>query len=178
VTLVGVLNCDASLHIPDFRAQESVFQLITQVAGRAGRGESPGEVIIQTALPDNSTILQAAAQDYMAFYNDEIAVRKAFCFPPYCKIVKCLFSGKDEARLFEFTCRFQDRLKNELPGSFVLHPVNPPGHAKVKDHYRYQFLIRGPQIAPICNALEAVDKELIIPSSIQRYIDVDPTHIF
>ncbi len=178
VTLVGVLNCDASLNIPDFRSQESVFQLITQVAGRAGRGVNPGEVIIQTALPEHSTIQQAAQQDFLAFYNDEIAIRKAFGFPPFSKIVKFLFNSKDEKRLFEFATAFQTALTQQLPETFVCHPVVPSGHAKVKDLFRYQFLVRGPAVGPICQAIELTDKQLPIPSAITRFIDVDPTHTF
>lgn len=178
VTLVGVLNCDGSLNIPDFRAQESVFQLITQVAGRAGRGVNPGEVIIQTALPEHSTIQQAAKQDFLSFYEDEIAIRKAFNFPPFCKIVKFLFTAKDEARLLEFASSFRELLLKQLPENFVCHPVVPSGHAKVKDLFRYQFLVRGPSISAVAMAIELADKELIAPSSISRFIDVDPTHTF
>lgn len=178
VTLVGVLNCDASLNIPDFRSQETVFQLITQVAGRAGRGPSPGEVIIQTALPEHSTIQQAAKQDYLAFYEEEIVVRKTFMFPPFCKVVKFLFSAKDEKRLIEFASLFREKLTKELAETYVCHPVVPSGHAKVKDLFRFQFLVRGPAISSICQAIEKVDKELALPSSILRFIDVDPTSTF
>ncbi len=178
VTLVGVLNCDATLNIPDFRAQESVFQLITQVAGRAGRGQTPGEVIIQTALPEHSTIQQAAQQDFLAFYNDELPTRKMFNFPPFCKVVKFLFTSKNEARLLEFASTFRDAITQELPDTFICHPVVASGHAKVKDLYRYQFLIRGPAIGAICQAIEHTDRTLLIPSAINRYIDVDPTHTF
>jgi len=176
VTLVGVLNSDASLNIPDFRAQESVFQLITQVAGRAGRAEAAGEVIIQTALPEHSIIQQAAQQDYLAFYNDEIAVRQAFYFPPFAKIVKLLFSAKDEKRLFTFASTYQAALKSQLPEGFICHPVVASGYARVKDLYRYQFLVRGPSIGAICKAIEFSDRLVALPSSISRYIDVDPLH--
>ena len=95
VTLVGVLNSDASLNIPDFRASETVFQLITQVAGRSGRGNTSGEVIIQTSLPDNATIQYAARQDYAGFYTEEIAAREMFGYPPFKHMAKLLFSGND-----------------------------------------------------------------------------------
>ncbi len=178
VTLVGVLNADATLHIPDFRAEESVFQLITQVAGRAGRGATPGEVIIQTQLPEHSTILQAASQNYPAFYEAEIATRKTFLFPPFCKVVKFMFSAKEESALIDFASTFRDELSKHLPDGFICHLVVPSGYAKVKDYYRYQFLARGPNIASICQAIELADKNLAIPSTISRYIDVDPTHTF
>ena len=94
VTLVGVLNSDAGLNIPDFRASETVFQLITQVAGRSGRGVIPGEVIIQTCLPENATIQYAANQDYVGFYQEEIAIRELFHYPPFMHMAKLLFSGE------------------------------------------------------------------------------------
>lgn len=178
VTLVGVLNGDASMNMPDFRAQESVFQLITQVAGRAGRGHSPGEVIIQTVLPEHSTIQLAAAQDFPSFYEEEIAVRKAFGFPPYCKVVKFLFSAKEETRVSEFAIQYHEKLCNLLPATFCCHPVVPSGHAKIKDHYRFQFLVRGPTITAVVHAIELVEKELPLPSSILRFIDVDPSTTF
>ncbi len=178
VTLVGVLNCDGSLNIPDFRSQENVFQLITQVAGRAGRGQTPGEVVIQTALPDHSTIQQASQQDYHAFYTDEIAIRKSFGYPPFSKIIKFLFSCKTEDRLIAHAEAFRNFLVTHLPGAYVSHPVVPSGYAKVKDLYRYQFLVRGPSIGPILHAIESADKDAPTPSSISRFIDVDPTHTF
>lgn len=177
VTLVGVLNADATLNIPDFRSQESVFQLITQVAGRAGRGVNPGEVIIQTQLPEHSTILQAAGQNYPAFYEEEIAIRKAFLFPPFCKVVKFMFSAKYESAVVDFAMRYREALAKHLKDGFVLHPVVPSGYAKIKDYFRYQFLVRGPQISAICQAIELADKELPA-GTIARYIDVDPTHTF
>ncbi len=176
VTLVGVLNSDASLNIPDFRAQETVFQLITQVAGRAGRGETPGEVLIQTAMPENSTIQLAAKQDFVGFYTEEIGTREAFYFPPFAKIVKILFSGSDEERVSQFARRYQIALKECLGDAFICHPVVPSGYAKVKDLFRYQFLIRGPAINAVCQAIEHVDRNLILPSAIRRFIDVDPLH--
>ncbi|MBS0637514.1 MAG: primosomal protein N' [Verrucomicrobia bacterium] len=178
VTLVGVLNCDGGLQIPDFRAQENVFQLITQVAGRAGRGQSPGEVIIQTALPEHSTIQQAAQQNFLAFYDDEIAIRKAFGFPPFCKVVKFLFVSKDERRVVDWVNQFREALVAQLDQNYVCHPAVPSGHAKIKDQYRYQFLVRGPAIAPIVHAIDATDKAMPPVSSIGRYIDVDPVHTF
>lgn len=178
VTLVGVINADASLNIPDFRAQETVFQLITQVAGRAGRGQLPGEVVIQTAVSEHSTIQQAAKQDYEAFYSDEIAVRKTFSFPPFCRLVKFQFSGKEEAKVRDHAEAFRSKLAEHLPATYCSHPLVPSGHAKVKDLFRFQFFIRGPHVAAIMQALQEVDALHPLPSSINRYIDVDPSSTF
>jgi primosomal protein N' (replication factor Y) len=180
VTLVGVLNADASLNIPDFRAQEQVFQLITQVAGRAGRGFTPGEVIVQTLLPEHSTILHASKQDYEAFYKEECETRKLFDFPPYSKLTKFRFSGPDETVVQNVAHAYLETLKKYLPATFFCHPVLPSGHAKIKDQFRFQFLIRGPVSGPVQKAVEQTEKELkgTLPSSVLKSIDVDPSSIF
>lgn len=178
VTLVGVLNADASLSIPDFRASEQVFQLITQVAGRAGRGHIPGEVIVQTLLPEHSTIVHATKQDYPSFYAEEVATRKLFGFPPYCHIVKFLFVGKDEDKVSRFAMMILDEMRKRLSPEYRLQPVMPAGHAKVKDHFRYHFLVHGPSVAAVRVAVEAVDLAIKPSSSIARYIDVDPSSIY
>ncbi|MGB7977578.1 MAG: primosomal protein N' [Chlamydiales bacterium] len=142
VTLVGVLNADASLGIPDFRSSEQVFQLLTQVAGRAGRAELAGEVIIQTFLPDHPTLRLAAAQDYPSFYATEIAERQSFSYPPFCHLVKLLFSDKDPEIARGLAEEARKKLKKLLPPPVEILPVMPSGHAKVKDLYRFQFLIK------------------------------------
>lgn len=178
VTLVGILNADSAMNIPDFRAQESTFQLLTQVAGRAGRGHMPGEVVIQTSLPEQNTIQQASLQDYLAFYNDEIVTRKEFGFPPFCRIIKFQFSSKDEKKVAHFASQYSQAIGQLIPKSFYCHPAVPSGHARVKELYRYQFLIRGPAIHYILQAIEQVDKQLPLPSSVFRFIDVDPSSTF
>lgn len=178
VTLVGVLNSDSGLNLPDFRASETVFQLITQVAGRSGRGSTAGEVIIQTHMPDNSTIQHASRQDYENFYGEEIGVREAFQFPPFCQMAKVAFSGEDVWQTKNVAEQMRQELVSLLPGTYQLHPVIPAGHAKVKDRYRFQFLIRGPSIGPVSRALETVQQTLKIPSSVTCRIDINPTTTF
>jgi primosomal protein N' (replication factor Y) len=175
VTLVGVLQADASLNIPDFRAQEQVFQLITQVSGRAGRGEYPGEVVIQTEVPEHSTIVLGSKQDYIGFYNEEIELRKSFQFPPFSQIVKFSFTGKDEAHVFATAQQYFSKLTTYLPAGFHSHPVVPAGHAKVKDFFRAIFLIRGPAVMPIASAIEQTEKTFKLPSTVFRSIDVNPS---
>jgi len=99
VTVVGVLDADSALHLDDYRAGEKTFSLITQVVGRAGRGKYPGRAIIQTHMPDNETIRLAAAQDYEAFYEKEILLRKNYLFPPFCDIVLLTATAEDEIEL-------------------------------------------------------------------------------
>lgn len=178
VTLVGVLNSDGSLNIPDFRASETIFQLITQVAGRAGRGVLAGEVIIQTAMPDNETILLASKQDFEAFYEKEIEIRKIFHFPPFSNLVKLTFSGTDEKETLKMTGEFRQRLLMNLAKTYEIHPVIPSGHAKVKDLFRFQFLIKGPGIYPINQALDKARMGFILPKDIKFFIDVNPSSTF
>jgi primosomal protein N' (replication factor Y) len=178
VTLVGVLNCDASLNIPDFRAQETVFQLITQVAGRAGRGLVRGEVILQTGLPDHPTILAASRQDYRAFFTDEAQIRKTFHFPPYTHIIKFVFHGLDEKAVLTSATQWGEALQKHLPSHFICHPALPCGHAKINDRFRYQCLVRGPSVTPVTAFADELDRTFKLPPGVQRFCDVDPTSTF
>lgn len=178
VTLVGVLNSDAGLNIPDFRASENTFQLITQVAGRSGRGVIPGEVIIQTALPDNSTIQYAARQDYMGFYQEEIAVRELFHYPPFRHMAKLLFSGKNEQHTQKAAEQVRQSLVCYLPPQFEFHPIVPCGYTKVKDQYRYQFLLRGPTLYPLNKALQVIGEKSPLPRSVKLFVDINPSSTF
>lgn len=178
VTLVGILNGDPGLNIPDYRASEISFQLITQVAGRSGRGVLPGEVILQTAIPENSTILHASQHDYIRFYEEEIAIRQMFQFPPFNKMTKVLFSGSDAKQTFRSAEQFRVLLIKSLPAEYVVQPVLPSGHARVKDRFRFQFIIRGPAILPMSHAIKKALEIHKIPSKMKVMIDVNPTSTF
>jgi primosomal protein N' (replication factor Y) len=171
VTLVGVLNADGALHIPDFRAAENVFQLLTQVAGRSGRATIAGEVVIQTNMITHPVITKASQQDYLSFYNDELASRKMFGFPPFSHLVKCLFSGPNASQTQEAAQEVRKRLIAHLPSAFSIHPVVPCGYAKIKDLFRFQFLIRGESVYPISDLLTQIK---ISYSDISSLVDVDP----
>ncbi len=170
VTLVGILNPDAALHIPDFRAAEHTFQLITQVAGRSGRSQLKGEVILQTTLPDHPLFLHAARLDFPAFYTEEIETRKAFNYPPFCHLVKLVFSGKNLAETENYAQSLRSQLIQKLPSTFELNPIIPCGYAKIKDNFRFQCIIKGASTRPITDLLKAIKT----PSSIRVLIDVDP----
>lgn len=178
VTLVGVLNADSSLNIPDFRSSETAFQLLTQVAGRSGRGVTAGEVIIQTCMPENEIIAMAAKEDYYAFYENEIATRELFKYPPFTRLVKVSFSGVNEKNVKEYGEKFRRDLIKRLPEQYEIHPLNPAGHAKVKDNYRYQFLVRGQSTLPMSQALSATKQHLGFNKEIRTHIDVDPSSTF
>ncbi len=178
VTLVGVLNSDAGLNIPDFRASETTFQLITQVAGRSGRGVIPGEVLIQTSLPDNVTIQYAACQDFVGFYNEEIAVRELFRYPPFRQMAKLLFTGKNAQQTQEMAEQIRQFLIRSLPPQFEFNPVVPCGYKKIKDHYRYQFLLRGPTLSPLNSVLQTLQEKIPLPRQVKLFVDINPSSTF
>ena len=171
VTLVGVLNSDGALNIPDFRASENVFQLITQVAGRSGRGVSRGSVIIQSTMPENETIQLAAKQDYDKFYEDEISVRELFQYPPFTRIAKIQISGTDVLRVLETAQRFRQTLVQGLPPSYEILPVVPSGYAKIKDRFRFQFLVKGVHLARLSENFNQLSSQ--VPKDIRINLDID-----
>jgi len=178
VTLVGVLNSDAALNIPDFRSSETVFQLITQVAGRSGRGSIPGEVIIQTRMPDNSTIQLASKQGYESFFEEEIATRHFFGYPPFSQFVKISFSGTDQKRTHMHACHWREALVTMLSKDYEVHPVTVSGYSRVKDRYRYHLLVKGPAIYPVNSAIKKIELKLKGSSTIKTLIDINPSSTY
>ena len=144
VTLVGVIAADSSLNIDDYRANERTFQILTQVAGRAGRENLPGNVIIQTYNPDNFSIQCAKEQDYKMFYNTEIALRKQLKYPPFCDIILIGFNSLSEKEIIELSNRVYNYLKNKLDGQdfIVLKPMPSPID-KIQNRYRWRIIIKG-----------------------------------
>ena len=147
VTLVGVLSADNSLYNDDYRANERTFALLTQVVGRAGRGETPGRAIIQTYSPDHPVLLMAATQDYQSFYQREIALRKALIFPPYCDLALLTLACTDEGMLQNTTVTLAKRLKELLSGDYkdvplvVFGPFEAPIY-KVNETYRMRLILK------------------------------------
>ena len=142
VTLVGVLTADSMLHLPDFRSSEKTFQLLTQVSGRAGRHELPGEVIVQTYTPDHYSIELASNYDFDAFYQKEMNTRKTFKYPPYVFLVLMTVSDPNKVKAVQTTQRIvQLLLQNVQRDTVVLGPTPSP-IAKMKDRYRYQCMIK------------------------------------
>ncbi len=145
VTLVGVIVADGSLNIGDFRSNEKTFQILTQVAGRAGREKDKGKVIIQTYNPDNYAIEFSKSQDYNLFYNTEISVRKQLKYPPFCDIIVIDMSAKDinelKKRANEIHSYLKKRVINEKFGLLLYSPVPSPIE-KIKNRYRMRILIK------------------------------------
>jgi len=178
VTLVGVLNSDGALNLPDFRASENVFQLLTQVAGRSGRGDLKGEVIIQTSLKGHPIFHHASTEDYTSFYQEEIEVRELFTFPPFTRFAKLIFSGKNEGHVKQYAEAYYEALVKKLPSSYTLYPVIPSGYAKIKDKFRFKLLIKGKNPLFLSKILHETRNTVYLPRSIRLLIDIDPISTF
>ena len=144
VTLVGVIAADSSLNIDDYRANERTFQILTQVAGRAGREQLDGRVVIQTYNPDNFSIICAQKQDYEMFYNTEIALREQLKYPPFCDIILIGFNSLSEKELIDASTKIYNYLKTNLNGQEfnVLKPMPSPID-KIQNRYRWRIIIKG-----------------------------------
>jgi primosomal protein N' (replication factor Y) (superfamily II helicase) len=177
VTLVSVLNADGTLHLPDFRAGEHLFQLITQVSGRAGRGEIKGEVLIQTHLPENSTLLLSSKGDYTAFYDQEIEVRETFGYPPYTHFVKVHVSSPESTEAEQMANALRRACHGRIDGGSV-HPVVPSGYPKIKDRFRFHFLIRHVNPYAITSHLQGILSKVKPKKGLRIQIDVDPLSTF
>ncbi len=182
VGLVGVVAADVGLNLPDFRAGERTFQLLTQVAGRTGRGGERGKVIVQTYLPDHYTITMAQAQHFQVFFEREITERQGMGlgYPPHSRLVSIVIKGGDEQQVVKASARLADFLEKgagqmEEPQPEVLGPAPAPIE-RIKGVYRWQVVVRGMGGSPralICAAM-GQKAALKLPSSIQLIVDVDP----
>ena len=147
VATVGVLNADSSLFVDDYRASERTFSMLTQVIGRAGRGDVPGKAIIQTWNPDNEILHLAATQDYPRFFEGEIRLRKALCFPPFCDIAVITVSGSDEGVLGNVVASLHQRIRESAAAEFgdvplvLFGPFEAPVY-RVQNIYRMRFVLK------------------------------------
>ena len=180
VTLVGVVSVDVGLALPDFRAAERTFQLLTQVAGRAGRGDRPGRVLIQTYHPEHYSLLCAKEQNYEEFYRREIVFRRTMHYPPFTALINALIHDKDYDRANGAAAEFarELRLATKETGIRVLGPA-PAAISRIKNEYRFQVLIKAPSRVRAREALEvAMDSVTSAghnPRSIS--IEVDPVNL-
>jgi primosomal protein N' (replication factor Y) len=173
---VGVIAADTSLNMPDFRAAEKTFQLITQVAGRGGRGDAPGKVIIQTFNPRHYALKHAQNHDYQAFYEEEIDFRKALQYPPFSRIINLRLSSIKKDALVE-EAHILGKLAKKISArngnvAEIIGPAESP-LPKIRGRFRWQMLIKGTDI----NALHQIAREIIQKhknSQVRITTDVDP----
>jgi primosomal protein N' (replication factor Y) len=145
VTLVGVISADSSLSLPDFRAAERTFQLLTQVAGRAGRGDLPGRVLIQTFYPEHYAIRDAVRQDYLGFYEREVHFRRMMAYPPFTSLANVIVRNANLENAIRWSRRLSEYFSpHDGKGLRILGPASAP-LARLKKEHRYQFLLKSPK---------------------------------
>ncbi len=182
VTLVGILAADMSINIPDYRASERTFQIITQVAGRAGRGEKQGNVIIQTYTPDHYSLKYAINYDYEGFYEREFTVRALMKYPPFGKILLINAISKKEDLLKQFMHKISNGIKllvEKEKDIDVLGPI-PCLIAKVKENYRWQIVIKGEFESEFAKKIKELlyDKSNNVYNDIRISMDINPNNLF
>jgi primosomal protein N' (replication factor Y) len=177
VTLVGVINADTALHLPDFRAAERTFQLVTQVAGRTGRGPKGGRVLVQTFNPDHAAIRAAVRHDFAAFAAGELPLREMFRYPPFASMIRLVIRGPIEAEAAEFAGQLAERLRDALGAeqaeTRVLGPAPAP-FARLRGKFRFQIQMQGPDGAALRAAVRRATAGLRAPKDVQWMADVDP----
>lgn len=153
LTLVGVIAADTTLNLPDFRAPERTFQLLTQVAGRTARGPGGGRVIVQTYHPDHYSITAAAGHDYKTFFEQEIANRRQLAYPPYSDLIRFLFSGEDEKMVHQAAGWFSGQLNTIADRAEILGPA-PASLYRINEQFRVQILLKGEKLTAIAPAVK------------------------
>ena len=176
VTLVGIIHADLSLHIPDFRAGERTFQLLTQVAGRAGRGEVEGEVYVQSFTPFHPAIQYARRHDYVGFYEQEIEFRQQLNYPPVGRVALLTLRGRSEDRVkfvADHLRREMDTVAKEL-GEVVVAGPAPAPLLRAENFYRYQIMLRTSRMPQLSRKLSVLRETFPIPEDLRLVIDIDP----
>ena len=181
VTLVGIINADISLNVPDFRAAERTFQLITQVAGRSGRGDKHGEVIIQTHNPDHYAITHATRQDYPGFAEEELEYRRRMHYPPFYRLARVLYQSKDLELMLKEMAALTSFVTNTLFGFsdeelIFLGPVPAP-FSKMNNLHRYHLIIKAASAPVISSVLSTLESRFKPSSGITQAVDVDPVSL-
>lgn len=173
VTLVGVLSADSAINLPDFRAAERTFQLVTQVVGRAGRGENPGVAVIQAFQPEHYAIQYALAQDFNGFAGRELAIRKPLGYPPFGKLARVVARGPDEAAVQARLKELAGELKKAAVRPLMVMGPNACPLPKLQDEYRFHLLIKGRTPQEIAQMLAAIT-DLSPRGGVRIVVDVDP----
>ena len=177
VTLVGVINADTALHFPDFRSAERTFQLVTQVAGRTGRGDKGGRVLVQTFSPEHPAIQAAARHDYSAFAANELPIRQQFGYPPYGRMIRLVVQGPQEKTAEDFSEQLSDQLATAIAQSVetvrLLGPAAAP-ISKLRGRFRFHLLLQAANGKTLRSLVAATVQGIKCPGDLQLMIDVDP----
>jgi primosomal protein N' (replication factor Y) len=186
ITLVGVVCADLTLNFPDFRAGERTFQLLAQVAGRAGRGDRAGKVILQTFNPQHFSILAAKHQDFRAFFNQEIGFRKALGYPPFSRMIAIRLAGKDPRQTADYASAMGESCRRILAAGSSLHakvkvmgPIEAP-LARIANQHRWQLLASSPDTAALhrfVHELVLGDRAIPVDRQVRVSVDVDPFYM-
>ncbi|PTY06990.1 primosomal protein N' [Opitutaceae bacterium EW11] len=177
VTLVGLVDADISMHVPDFRANERTFQLLVQVAGRAGRGDRAGEVVVQTFTPQAEAIQFSRHADFIGFSENELKIRRDFKYPPFRHLIHHLFRGPNPEKLAFFAEQWARRVEKDLGDRVELRGPVPSPIEKIKDEYRYQLWYFTPQVTKVVAELAKLRAEFAWPEDIVQVLDVDPVNL-
>jgi primosomal protein N' (replication factor Y) len=179
VTLVGVIHADLGLHIADFRAGERTFQLLTQVAGRAGRGDVEGEVFVQSFTPFHPAIQYARRHDFNGFFDQEIEFREQLKYPPLSRVAMLTLRGRNEEKV-KFTAehlrRELEKMQSGFPDMVIAGPAPAP-LVRAETYYRYQIMIRLGQMSRFSREFAVVLDSFGIPDEIKLTVDIDPVNL-
>ena len=174
VTLVGVVDADTALHLPDFRAAERTFQIVTQVAGRTGRGERAGKVLVQTFSPGVAAIAHARTHDYQGFVAGELVDRQKYGLPPFGRLIRLIARGEDPVAVKAYLDSLHAALTEARPSVVAITAVVPAPVEKIRNLYRFHLRMRCPSPKPLQDLLRAIPPQFPPPSGIELAIDVDP----
>jgi primosomal protein N' (replication factor Y) (superfamily II helicase) len=179
VTLVGIVYADMALHMADFRAGERTFQLLTQVAGRAGRGDIEGEVFVQSFTPFHPAIQYARRHDFAGFYEQELEFREQLKYPPVSRVAMLTLKGRNEEKVKLSADHVRREIEKALAGTkdLIIAGPAPAPLARAESHYRYQIMLRARQMSEISKRLAAMNESLSLPEDVSISIDIDPVNL-
>jgi len=177
VTLVGIINADESLNIPDFRSGENTYSLLSQVSGRAGRSTLPGEVIIQTFNPDDTTLNFVAKNDYMGNYNHEMNIRKILKYPPYYYLIGIKVTGTNYEILSKEVTKIANYIRKHIDKTTICLGPTTAAIFKVNNIYRFQIIIKYRKDDNLFKTLHEIDEMYISNKNVNFEIDIDPLKI-
>jgi len=177
VTLVGLIDADISMHVPDFRANERTFQLLVQVAGRAGRGDRAGEVVVQTFTPQSEAVQFSRHADFLGFSQHELKLRKDFGYPPYRHLIHHLFRGPNPEKLAFVAEQWAKLVEKELGPGVELRGPAPSPIEKIKDEYRWQLWYFTGGVTKIVATLVRLREDFPWPEGVTQVLDVDPANL-